>query len=690
MITKKKVIIIAFSLMIIAFMPLIAIILGATKWIVIAAVNLSLLGVFAISIKNEAIILGAFQIIFQIIKNRLWGYSTNDVIIPLITREQQQSLDDAIKISFSGDLILLREMVDRAYNSDSGEYEFDGMFEHVKDIWKASDLSIGVFEGPMGGADLGYSTSNYGDGIPLALNFPDSFGRAVKEAGIKLVTLANNHMFDIGFEGAERTPKMLDKIGLSHVGLNTNKNKETEPYIINIAGKRIGILAYTYALNGKSEDFFFEDSTKHYIKPVLRRGSKYFKQNLKLVKRDFDKMRLENPDMIIVLPHLGEQFLSAPDKNQRRWCKIFVDLGADIVFADHPHHVQPIEWMISKSGKRSLVVYCPGNFINSYVEHDGDASMIVTAYLSRETLKPFAIGVTPIYAYCKQNNSWIGLPTYKAITNTDIYNSLSRAEYRRINAVNRIVTGIALGSPLDIDVVQKEYISFYDTGMVRIPHRYFDEIKDFTDDLSKLIKSANSICFVGDSITEGTKNGGVGWYEPLISSYPNKKFMRFAKGSQTSHWIVNNAQKISNMNADLYVIAIGCNDIRYRNHSICAMTSSEYIGNLEKAVEVIKSHNPIVKFAFIAPWRSLHFDANFHVKSHSEKMVLYEDYTNALSTFCISNGFLFLNPNPIIFDNITSSDIRVKAGNDILKDFIHPDAFRGVETYCKAVLQCAK
>lgn len=358
-------------------------------------------------------------------------------------------------------------MVERAYNKSTGIYEFDTMFEHVHDIWKKSDLSIGVFEGPLCGAEYGYSTSNFDDNVPLALNFPDSFAEAVKNAGINIVSLANNHIFDMGIKGGLRTPEILDKIGLDYVGLYKTKESYYKPKIINLGGKRIGVLAYTYGQNGKKDEFFFDKKTNYYLKPVLTCNSKFFKKNIELVKKDFEAMKAEKPDLIIVLPHMGEQFLSKPDNTQKKWCRIFADLGADIIFADHPHHVQPIEWLVNKDGKQVLTIYCPGNFVNSYVGQDGDASMIVTAYIEQDSFRPFAVSVTPIYAHCPQNGMWTGLPTYKAIKDCKIYNSLSRADFRRINHVNRLVTGIALGAPLDVDAFQQEYISFPETGFVR-------------------------------------------------------------------------------------------------------------------------------------------------------------------------------------------------------------------------------
>ena len=77
--------------------------------------------------------------------------STNesiDVIYTIITSEQESAIADSVKISFTGDLILLRDMVENRYDEETGTYDFEPMFSDVSDYWKNSDLAIGVFEGP--------------------------------------------------------------------------------------------------------------------------------------------------------------------------------------------------------------------------------------------------------------------------------------------------------------------------------------------------------------------------------------------------------------------------------------------------------------------------------------------------------------------------------------------------------------
>jgi len=121
--------------------------------------------------------------------------------------KDSENINDMIKLSYVGDLILLKDQV--IYSKTENSYDFSYMFKYAKKYFDDSDYTIGVFEGPSTD-NYEYSTSNYGDGLKLALNFPESFIKAVKDSGIDFVTTANNHMLDMGYEAAMETLDNLE------------------------------------------------------------------------------------------------------------------------------------------------------------------------------------------------------------------------------------------------------------------------------------------------------------------------------------------------------------------------------------------------------------------------------------------------------------------------------------------------
>ena len=304
----------------------------------------------------------------------------NFYLPPVMTDDERRNFRDAFRILFCGDLIMLEDQV------KLGKGSYDDMFEFTRKYIQSADIAIGVFEGPMAGEEAGYSRSNYGDGKALALNYPDSFGEAVKRAGFDLVTTANNHLLDKGRDGALRTLDALDRIGLPHTGSYRSQDDKDSHSVMLIekGGLKFAVLSYTYGSNGYTEDELLHSEDVSFLTSVIvDPSSRNFEAVKESVRKDFDRAKSLNPDFIVVLPHMGEQFLMKPDEYQLAWGKIFRDLGADIILADHPHAVQPAE-ISTINGRKVFTAWCPGNYTNIYREYNGDANILAEVYIDRD------------------------------------------------------------------------------------------------------------------------------------------------------------------------------------------------------------------------------------------------------------------------------------------------------------------
>lgn len=192
------------------------------------------------------------------------------------------------------------------------------------------------------------------------------------------------------------------------------------------------------------------------------------------------------------------------------------------------------------------------------------------------------------------------------------------------------------------------------------------------------IEGASEICFIGDSLTEGTKNGGRPWYEPIEEHFPGKSFSNFSEGGRTVKDIINNASAIPA--ADLYVIAAGTNDIRYRNSQTCAMTASEFAESAGELRKLLESKNPSAGIIFIAPWYSTDGD-KVSQPGFSQTVSMNSEYSAALGKYCAESSIGFIDPNPFIREKLNKAPQSV-----YLLDWIHPNASRGVIMYSEAVL----
>lgn len=603
--------------------------------------------------------------------------TVNPVNLPVLTPEQSDQFSSALRITFAGDLILLEDQVKRGYRE--GGYDFSEMFRYTKAHISSADYAIGVFEGPMAGAEVGYSSSNFNDGKKMYLNFPDEFACAVKDAGFDLVTTANNHLLDCGFDGAMRTLDVLDKIGLDHTGSyrSAEEKESSRVKLVTVDGIKFAILSYTYGTNNyKTADL--SSGAQSYITSFIRNAKGKLYERLKAqVKRDFADAKALDPDLIIVLPHMGTQFSNTADQEQLAWFEIFKENGADIILGDHSHAVEPVS-VENYNGKSVFTLYCPGNYANIYRKNQGDTSALVDIYIDRSEKKVIGGGVVPLYTQSTVEGNFTPIPTSEIESNPTLRAQMSTDDYERAKTAHAIVTGVMLGVKEDISAACSSFL-FNENGYIRRKTTGLtltDEMRSGT--LYKALERAAHACFIGDSLTEGTKNGGRPWYEPIEEHFPHKRFSNYSKGGATIKNMTDGAPLIPA--ADLYVIAIGTNDIRYRDKLICAMTASDFTDRAEELRKILTGKNPSAEIIFIAPWYSTDGDVISRLDiAQTEEM--NGEYSAALEKYCAEHSLRFINANPFIRGKLAQAPQSL-----YLLDWIHPNTSRGIIMYSEAVL----
>ena len=604
--------------------------------------------------------------------------NSEDILYPVMTLEQQEEFDNAFRITFSGDLILLEDQVKRAYTEKG--YDFSPVFEYAQKYIASADYAIGVFEGPMAGKEAGFSSSNFNDEKELHLNFPDEFAQAVQNAGFDLVTTANNHLLDKGIDGALRTLDILDEIGLDHIGTYRNFTEKQENRIkfVEKDGIKIAILAYTYGSNGYDTQTLANGELSYLTSVISGTSrSKLFKQLKSSIEQDFLEAKTLNPDLIVVLPHIGTQFSNFPDEEQESWFNLFKECGADIILGDHPHVVEPIK-IEEYQGRSIYTAYCPGNFSNIYRDEQGDTSMLIDVFINRTTKTIIGGGVVPLYTQSAIDGNYRALPIYDILHDEELRCQLSTDDYALANQANRTVTQVVFGHEMDISSVTERYY-FNQSGFLRKKANGLLLSADMRNGIFwNALQQAETVCFIGDSVTEGTKNGGCPWYEPVEAFLHRKTILNFSKGGCTVSYMLNRIAEIPE--ADLYVIALGTNDVRYRDASQCAMTTEEYLERMNQLCQELSKKRASAKFLLIAPWYSTDGDP-FCPLSYQEKIELNEAYSEALEIFCNEKNYLFINANPYLQDAFYKAPER-----NYLLDHIHPNAGAGVLLYTEAIL----
>lgn len=598
--------------------------------------------------------------------------SSSSIIYKQISDTQLDRINNSTKILFTGNLVLSEDRIKQGYKN--GKYNFDSIFGYAKKYISDADISICSLEGTTAGKTAGYSADNLDGEKNAVLNYPDEFADAVKSAGFDFVATANDHFLDNGIDGAIRTLDVLDRLKLDHTGTYRNAEEKNKVKIIEKNGIKIAVLSYACGSNNFAEDCLLSDKYSYLTSLTADPKGKNFEEAKKRVVNDFKNAKKLSPDIILVLPNMGEKVTEIPDEYQKTWNDIFISLGADIILNCHANSVQPLQ-ISEHNGKTQVIVNCTGNFTDTNRKNFGDASAMAEIYIDNKTKKPHCASVIPMQTESMPDGNYRTAPTYELLNGEQAKSQISSYDSERTDEVQRHITKIMLGNEISSDLTKERY--YLTPNGLYLPRceqiKISDEIKNTV--LYKKITSAKSVCYVGDSVTEGTKNGGYGWYRPIEKLNPHT--YQCAKGGTTTK------QFLTKPSADysLYIVAIGTNDVRYRNKKTCAMTKEEYIYQLESFTERILKENPDACFCFIAPWFALENDpvCRNNIEKRDE---LFKEYTLALKEMCKKNGYIFSDPNGYIKDFL-----KKHTASDYMVDHIHPNCTLGIDLYAESVLK---
>ena len=111
----------------------------------------------------------------------------------------------------------------------------------VAPIFQAADIAFANLEGPM--VDSGVSTKCGNRPNCFAFRVPTRYGKYLKEAGLDVMSLANNHAGDFGDAGRASTRQILDGLGIKHVG---SDKEQFAMAVIEVKGKRIAFIGFAH------------------------------------------------------------------------------------------------------------------------------------------------------------------------------------------------------------------------------------------------------------------------------------------------------------------------------------------------------------------------------------------------------------------------------------------------------------
>ncbi|MEW6032898.1 MAG: CapA family protein [Bacillota bacterium] len=272
-----------------------------------------------------------------------------------------------VTVAFAGD-VLLASSIGRSIVAHGPDYPWDG----VRTVLAAADIAM---------VNLESCVSTRGTPVDKRWVFraaPEALA-GLKNAGVDIVSTANNHVFDYGLDAFLDTLAYLEQYGIRQVGSGRDLAAALSPVIMEAGGLRIAFLAATqwFVSAGVASSTRPGVTVTHYHEAAL----------LETIRRLKER---GEADYVAVSLHWGIEGDHDVDRYQERLGRALVDAGADMVIGHHPHVLQGIEIY-----KGKLIAYSLGNFVFTYTTRATMDSAVLLVTLDDQGLA--AVQLIPVY-----------------------------------------------------------------------------------------------------------------------------------------------------------------------------------------------------------------------------------------------------------------------------------------------------
>lgn len=221
---------------------------------------------------------------------------------------------------FVGDI-----MLDRTIRKDGELYGYENIFACLEEEFKKYDEVIGNLEGTITSNKSVSRDAEYLSPESYRFTFDKKAVESLKNIGLSIVSIGNNHIRDFGNDGIIQTIQAGFDLELDIFG---DPRTSSQGYIIkNIKGNRVAFIAYNQFFGTVNQTF----------------------EDLEAAKKA--------SDIQIIFTHWGDEYVPVRG-GIKTLAHNFVDKGADLIIGTHPHVIQENE-----TYKGVEIFYSLGNFI---------------------------------------------------------------------------------------------------------------------------------------------------------------------------------------------------------------------------------------------------------------------------------------------------------------------------------------
>lgn len=269
--------------------------------------------------------------------------ATNSGTTPAGSNTAQTAASDTVTFAFGGDTMMGTNFPD----DSRGAYlpaNPDGLFKDVKGVLESADFTALNLEGVL--LDKG-GTPKPGSNPRtwFVFRMPRKYASLLTQVGVDAVSVANNHVNDLGPTGLQSSMATLDSLGIAYAGIEG----KCESTVVERAGRRIGFAAFGFSKGTTNLNDL--NKVKRVVSDLAKRSD--------IVVVSFHHG--EEGQSHTHQPHKTENGFGQPRGNGREFARAAIDAGADIVFGHGPHVTRAVDMY-----KDRIIFYSLGNFVTPY------------------------------------------------------------------------------------------------------------------------------------------------------------------------------------------------------------------------------------------------------------------------------------------------------------------------------------
>lgn len=251
--------------------------------------------------------------------------------------EMDQTTERALRLYAFGDV-----MLHGRYQAHADAGTAADLFAPLSALLADADLAVGNLETPL-------TTAGTARADKLCLRGDPVYARHLAEAGVSVLSLANNHCMDFGADALAETRALLDAAGIASTGAGADLASATAPVIVERHGIRVGLLAACDALTKPAPA---ATATTPGIAPLEPEA----------VLAAVDALRPQVDHLVLML-HWGLEYSPLPTPEQVQLADAAIARGVSVILGHHSHCMQGV---MQRGG--AVVAYSLANLTDDGVD----------------------------------------------------------------------------------------------------------------------------------------------------------------------------------------------------------------------------------------------------------------------------------------------------------------------------------